>query len=71
MRNRNQNTAETTSNDIAVPEFQEKEIPASKSTVTNNIVPPSKKNVPNPSNLAKEAAEKVCRSVGATYDALP
>lgn len=71
MRNRNHNTAETTSNDIDIPESQAKDVPASKSTVTNSIVPPSKKNVPNPSNLAREAAEKVCRSVGAAYDALP
>lgn len=70
VKNKNQNTAETTSNDIDVAEFQANEVPASKSTVINSIMPPNRKNVPNPSNLAKEAAEKVCRNVGAIYDAL-
>ena len=71
MMNRTHNTVEITNNDIDVPDFQANEVPASKSSVTNSRVPPNKNNVPNPSNLAREAAEKVCRSVGAIYDALP
>lgn len=71
MTNRAHNTAETTSNEIEVPEFQENEVPASKSTVTRSRVAPNRKTVPNTSNLAREAEENFCRRVGATYDALP
>lgn len=71
MTKRAHNTAEITNNDIDVAESQGNEVPASRSTVTNSMVPPNKKNVPNPSSLAREAVENVCRSVGAVYDALP
>ena len=71
MTNRTHNTAETTSNEIDVPEFQENEVPASRRTVTSSRVAPNRKIVPNTSNLAREAEENFCRSVGAMYDALP
>lgn len=71
MTNRTHNTAEITSNEIDVPEFQENEVPASKSTVTSSRVAPNKDNVPNTSNLAREGEENFCRNVGATYNAFP
>jgi hypothetical protein len=64
-------TAEITSNEIDVPELQEKEVPASKRTVTSNRVAPNRKVAPKTSNLAREEEENLCRSVGAMYDVLP
>ena len=69
--NKTHSTAETTSNEIEVPELQGKEIPASKRTVTSNRMAPNRKIAPKTSNLAREEEENLCRSVGAIYDVLP
>ena len=71
LRNSKSSTPDSTKNAIAVIEYHENWLAASRRTVTRSNVAPRRSNAPDRSSLANDALEIFCLKVGATESDWP